>query len=201
MTKAPYAIVLVVLFAVTALTAACSSDGPAEHAARFPAVAEPNSDDGDLPTARDLGPKDKNAEVMAPPFSTDVFPCSDCHDPEDPEDVDPEPRALEDPHSPIALDHGSDDGWCYQCHNPLDRDRLHLASGRPVDFEESYKLCGQCHGEKLRDWQVGVHGKRTGYWNGPKEYLLCVHCHSPHKPRFGPLRPLPPPVRPSEIRE
>ena len=79
------------------------------------------------------------------------------------------------------------------------RDSLKLASGKLLSFKESYKLCGQCHGEKLRDWKVGVHGKRTGYWNGKKEYLLCVHCHSPHSPRFKPLSPEPPPVRQEDI--
>ena len=43
---------------------------------------------------------------------------------------------------------------------------LHLASGERVPFDESYRLCGQCHGEKQRDWRAGVHGRRTGEWNG-----------------------------------
>ncbi len=61
-------------------------------------------------------------------------------------------------------------------------------------------LCGQCHGDKFRDWKVGVHGKRTGESNGKKEYLLCAHCHNPHDPAFKPIRPMPPPVRPESIR-
>ena len=72
--------------------------------------------------------------------------------------------------------------------------------GEAIPFTESYLLCGQCHGEKLRDWKVGVHGKRTGDWNGRKQYLLCAHCHDPHSPRFKPLKPLPPPVPPEQIR-
>ena len=35
-------------------------------------------------------------------------------------------------------------------------------------------------------------------WNGKKEYRLCVHCHNPHQPRFKPLEPLPPPIRPED---
>ena len=192
---------VIVATAITTLAAACSSEAPVEHGSRFPAVAPGSSVDAAAAAESDQDLGGADDEVMAPPFSTDVFPCTDCHDNEDPDDIDPEPRELEDPHVGITLEHGTDDGWCYQCHNPLDRDRLHLASGRPVDFEQSFKLCGQCHGEKLRDWRVGVHGKRSGYWNGPKEYLLCVHCHSPHKPRFGEMEPLPPPVRPSRIQE
>ena len=54
--------------------------------------------------------------------------------------------------------------------------------------------------EKLRDWRAGVHGKRTGSWNGQKQYLLCVNCHNPHSPHFQPLKPMPPPVPPSAIQ-
>ena len=77
---------------------------------------------------------------------------------------------------------------------------LRSASGEPIKFEESYKLCGQCHGEKYRDWKAGVHGKRTGEWNGRKTYLLCVNCHDPHSPKFKSMTPMPPPVRPENIR-
>ena len=89
---------------------------------------------------------------------------------------------------------------CRDCHNPKDRDKLRLASGRLVSFKRSYLLCGQCHGPKLRDWRAGVHGKRTGHWKGKKEYRLCVHCHVPHSPRFKQLKPKPRPRRPAEIR-
>ena len=47
--------------------------------------------------------------------------------------------------------------------------------------------------------ESGVHGQRTGFWNGPKRYLLCLNCHWPHSPRFDALEPLPPPVRPEHI--
>ena len=66
-----------------------------------------------------------------------------------------------------------------------------------MSFDQSYLLCGQCHGEKLRDWRAGVHGRRTGQWNGHKTYLLCAHCHNPHQPRFKAIAPKPAPVRPS----
>jgi hypothetical protein len=133
--------------------------------------------------------------VPAPPFTEGVYPCSDCHANLDP---DPTPRALED-HAQIALDHGPRDHWCFDCHQADDRDVLHLAGGRRIPFSESYRLCGQCHGDKYRDWRVGVHGKRTGSWSGEKQYLLCAHCHNPHAPRFRPLAPLPPPRRPEAI--
>lgn len=134
--------------------------------------------------------------VPPPPFSEDIFPCSDCH--ADME-VNTTRREL-DYHENIVLRHAEEQRWCLDCHNPADRDKLRLASGQLISFEESYYLCGQCHGTIFRDWKAGVHGKRTGMWNGKKQYRLCVHCHSPHQPRFKPIKPLPPPIRPDDIK-
>jgi hypothetical protein len=132
--------------------------------------------------------------VPPPPFSEEyIFPCSDCH--ADLE-VNEERRELVDMHDDIILDHGPKERWCLDCHNANDRDNLHLVSGVLVGFDESYKLCGQCHGTIFRDWRSGIHGRRRGYWDGAKEYLLCAHCHNPHAPKFKPIAPLPPPVRP-----
>ncbi len=142
-------------------------------------------------------PPEKSFPVPAPPFSEDIFPCSECH-----ADMEPnlERRELEDMHTDIVLYHAEGQRWCLDCHNPDDRDVLRLVSGETIPFSESYRLCGQCHGDKFRDWKVGIHGKRTGNWNGDKQFLLCVHCHNPHDPKFKPLKPLPPPVRPGEAR-
>ena len=134
--------------------------------------------------------------VPPPPFSEDIFPCSDCHAEMEP---DPNRRELVDMHEDIILDHAEGQRWCLDCHNLNDRDTLHLVSGEVVPFTESYRLCGQCHGDKLRDWKVGIHGKRTGFWNGEKQYLLCAHCHNPHSPSYKPLQPMPPPIRPENL--
>ncbi len=137
--------------------------------------------------------------VPPPPFSEDIFPCSDCH--EDME-VNHRRRKLEDEHVEISemFNHASEQRWCLDCHNPDNRDVLRLANGDLVSFEESYNLCGQCHGTIFRDWKAGIHGKRTGEWNGRKQYRLCVHCHNPHSPKFKPLKPMPPPDNPLEIQ-
>jgi hypothetical protein len=132
-------------------------------------------------------------EVPPPPFSEGIFPCMDCHDGME---VNPQRRQLEDEHTKIVLKHDEENRWCLDCHDPTDRDKLRLASGELVTFAESYRLCGQCHGDKYRDWRAGVHGKRSGSWNGTKRYLLCAHCHNPHQPRFKPLKPLPAPLPP-----
>jgi hypothetical protein len=131
-----------------------------------------------------------------PPFSKGIFPCSQCHEGEE---IDTTPRRLS-VHKEIVLSHDEANRWCLDCHDAQDRDRLRLASGKLIEFAESYRLCGQCHGPEFRDWRHGAHGKRTGAWSGKKQYLLCAHCHNPHSPQFKPIVPEPPPVRPEEIR-
>lgn len=151
------------------------------------------------PSARDF-----TFEVPPPPFQGDdeipadeIYPCSECHEPDD---YDAERRELTMAHRAIRLVHDTEHRWCLDCHDAENRDVLRLANGRHVPFEESFRLCGQCHGDKYRDWRAGVHGRRIGQWNGEKQYLLCVHCHDSHQPTFEPLAPLPPPVRPEDLR-
>lgn len=134
--------------------------------------------------------------VPLPPLSEGIFPCSECHAEME---VNTTPRELEF-HEEIKLKHAEWRRWCLDCHNPDDRDKLKLADGRLISFEKSYYLCGQCHGIIFRGWRAGIHGKRTGMWNGKKEYYVCVHCHNPHQPRFKPLKPLPPPISPEDIK-
>ena len=143
-------------------------------------------------------PIQERLEVPPPPFSDGIFPCSNCHASMS---VNRTRRPLSDMHTDIVLEHDEEHRWCLDCHDADDRDVLHLASGERIPFDESYRLCGQCHGEKLRDWRAGIHGRRTGEWNGHKGYLLCAHCHNPHQPRFRALAPKPaprPPRRPGD---
>jgi hypothetical protein len=141
---------------------------------------------------------EKEFAVPTPPFTPGIFPCSECH-----KEMKPNPtrRELKDEHTNIVLNHAQGQRWCLDCHDVSNRDRLRLVSGEKIGFEESFRLCGQCHGDKYRDWKVGVHGKRTGMWNGEKQYLLCVHCHNPHDPRYKPIAPMPPPARPETIKK
>ena len=135
----------------------------------------------------------EHVEVPPPPFSEGIYPCSFCH-------ADLKPNRTRRPvaeHEDVVLKHDEANRWCLDCHDANNRDVLQLASGDTIPFDESYRLCGQCHGEKYRDWRAGVHGRRTGEWNGQKGYLLCVHCHNPHQPRFKPLVPRPAPLRPT----
>ena len=134
--------------------------------------------------------------IPAEAISSDYFPCNDCHSELE---TNPQRRLLVDMHDDIEFDHDSENRWCLACHNTFDRDSLILAGGKLLGFNESYKLCGQCHGPKYRDWKLGIHGKRTGEWNGNKQYLLCVHCHDPHSPKFKGMEPLPTPRGPELI--
>jgi hypothetical protein len=142
---------------------------------------------------RSLMPEPEPLLAAPEPLSEDYFPCSDCHE----GITDRAVRTLEDDHEDLALAHGS--LWCLHCHDAEQRDRLHLADETLVNFEESWRLCTQCHAKKLADWRAGVHGKRTGHWRGPKAYRTCVVCHDPHSPAFKSLEPKPRPRRPDEI--
>ncbi len=107
-------------------------------------------------------------QAQPPPFTEGIFPCSQCHD----RGVDPKPKQLAF-HDEIqaGLHHGPPSRWCLDCHDNAKRDFLHLINGDLVPFTESYRVCGQCHGDKYRDWRLGVHGKRVGMWNGAEDLL------------------------------
>lgn len=130
--------------------------------------------------------------VARPPFSEDIFPCSECHAETDIVD---RTRRVVDFHDTVDFKHDAENRWCLDCHDAQNRDKLKLADGRLLEFTESFQLCAQCHGTKFRDWKAGEHGRRTGSWSGTKEYLLCVHCHDPHSPKFKEMKPMRPPVR------
>ena len=160
----------------------------------FSGEREPNSGEE---TKAAAGNREEDIQVPPPPFSEDIFPCSECHADQEPN---PQRRELE-MHEDIVLKHAEKNRWCLDCHDAKNRDMLHLADGELVDFKESYRLCGQCHGPKLRDWRAGIHGRRTGSWSGQKRYLLCIHCHNPHSPKFKKLKPEPAPVKPGSSKQ
>jgi hypothetical protein len=136
-----------------------------------------------------------------PPFSEDMFEsetdekspvaCVGCHASRKPNT---DRRKLERMHDNVKLTHG--DLWCTSCHDPSGPNRFRLAEGTTVDVADTPRLCGQCHSGRYKDWTIGAHGKRTGYWNGPRRVLVCLNCHDPHSPRFKDLKPLPPPTGP-----
>ncbi len=128
-------------------------------------------------------------------LSSDVFPCSNCHDGIE---TNHEKRELDFHAEKKITGHAEKERWCLDCHDASDRDKVRLINGKKVDFNSSHRLCGQCHGTVYQDWKAGIHGRRMGTWDGVKSYLLCTYCHDPHNPRFKPLAPLAAPVRPEE---
>ncbi len=146
-----------------------------------------------LPTGSAAAVSTVNVKVVARALTIPTFPCRQCHDFIEPNAT---PRALKAYHTTIVLKHSPSVGWCKNCHQLDDFNSLHLADGTKISFDESYRICGQCHGEKLRDWKAGIHGLLTGSWRDIKKQLTCTACHSPHAPRFPRLEPMPPPLRP-----
>ena len=150
------------------------------------------------------------------------YPCTKCHDNQF---VDRRVRELQDEHTKLVFEHGGGRFWCYDaCHKGTDMDNLVLLRGRPVSYDESYKLCGQCHFQRL-DWYFGGHGKRQGAWEDQREIpkvadelrieerdkigrwtgerviLNCTECHDAHSPSIKSFEPSPPPKIRSGLRQ
>jgi hypothetical protein len=140
------------------------------------------------------------------------YPCTKCHDNKF---VDRRVRELQDEHTKLVFEHGGGRFWCYDaCHKGTDMDNLVSLRGRTVSYDESYKLCGQCHYQRL-DWYFGGHGKRQGAWENQREIpmvadelkvadrnqigrwagermiLNCTECHDAHSPSIKPFEPSP----------
>ena len=142
-------------------------------------------------------------ELSPPPISSHLYPCSDCHNQMG---ANKKRRRLSDVHSDKSKlfrkkNKHSNHLWCYTCHNENNMNTLRKADGSQIKYNESYKLCGQCHSGKLNDWKQGIHGKRIGKWDGEKTYFLCAHCHNAHNPAFKKLSPMPGPVPPHLIKQ
>ena len=135
--------------------------------------------------------------LNAPAFKTvsrkeslELYPCSDCHEGEP---ANPKQRQLEDEHTDIVLEHGGGRYWCLTCHGSKDKDTLVSLEKVPINFDQPYLLCGQCHFQRQKDWFFGGHGKRIGTWNGLRVIKVCTECHNPHSPSIKPYVPAPPP--------
>ncbi len=85
------------------------------------------------------------------------------------------------------LQHGRGKIWCLDCHHSTKRDKLVDHFGEPISFDQPQLLCGKCHGDKLRDWRDGIHGKRIGDFTstGKKRWFTCPECHNPHNVQDG----------------
>jgi hypothetical protein len=103
-------------------------------------------------------------------------------------------------HEDLVMRHGRNglNNHCFNCHDPEKLDELKTRDGKRLTWEQSTKLCASCHGPTYRDWEVGIHGRASGYWDtnlGPRTTVECASCHHPHSPAFPSQNPAPAPNR------
>jgi hypothetical protein len=101
-------------------------------------------------------------------------------------------------HENIVMGHGRHErnNNCFNCHNETNLELFQTRDGRQLKLAESTPLCGSCHGPTYRDWEAGVHGRTSGYWDRKQGAYVrqdCVACHNPHAPPFPSRKPAPGP--------
>jgi hypothetical protein len=121
-----------------------------------------------------------------------TYNCNECHRVF--ESVEGRKRLIAE-HTDINLNHGAND-YCFNCHHRSNRNAYAAHDGSEIPSTQPARLCGKCHGLVYRDWENGVHGRKSGYWDGTQgnnKQLLCIQCHDPHSPKFPSLKPMPGP--------
>lgn len=132
---------------------------------------------------------------------TSGFACYSCHDAKkalkiefnDAGDV-----ILPEPHKDLVMRHGAKgrNDHCFNCHDPKNLEQLRVRDGQAFKLTEGNQLCGACHGPTFRDWERGIHGRRSGFWDrkrGEATRTDCTSCHDPHSPAFPRIAPAPRP--------
>jgi hypothetical protein len=139
-------------------------------------------------------PSSKQILVFTPrSMVLEQYPCSECH--AQVEEVKNPAGPVSSPHRGQLFDHMPSAKKCDQCHDLNNLDRLRLIDGTQVSFDESATLCGQCHQERFKDWQIGAHGKRVGNFLGQTHVYTCADCHQAHAPAFRHTPPKEPPPK------
>jgi hypothetical protein len=129
------------------------------------------------------------------------FDCYACHEKNQPPQLryDANQKLIVPPeHSDVVMGHGSHgrNNNCFNCHNENNLVTLAPRDGRELKLEDSTPLCGSCHGPTYRDWEMGIHGRTSGYWARNLGGIVrqnCVNCHNPHAPKFPGRKPAPGP--------
>lgn len=140
------------------------------------------------------------------------FDCYACHDKAKPPTLrfDTNNTIIVPPEHPeVVMAHGGHgrNNNCYNCHDEHNLLMFSTRDGRELKLEDSPQLCGSCHGPTYRDWEVGAHGRISGYWDvslGAPRRQICVDCHNPHSPAIPSIKPLPRPHplrRMAEVKE
>lgn len=113
------------------------------------------------------------------------FPCTNCHSKPIKQLSLGRKENERKAHWDVTMVHGSSEVMnCMTCHNEANLDELTSLTNKQIVFDQSFKLCGQCHSTQYKDWVGGSHGKRLGGWAPPKIINSCTNCHNPHKPAF-----------------
>ena len=86
--------------------------------------------------------------VVPPPITEGIFPCSNG---QASMEIKRKKRELKEEHSQLKLHHAETMRWCLDCHDVRNRDKLRLYNRELINFTESYKRCGECHGPQYRD--------------------------------------------------
>ena len=116
------------------------------------------------------------------------YPCNSCHTESIPKLK--EGYDIQKAHWNINVMHAPSNTMnCTTCHNESNLNNLHSITSSEISFNQSYKLCAQCHSTQYNDWVGGAHGKKLGGWAPPTIKNNCVNCHNPHKPAFEPRWP------------
>ncbi|HAM72265.1 MAG TPA: hypothetical protein DCM86_11535 [Verrucomicrobiales bacterium] len=139
------------------------------------------------------------AELIRTGGDTSGLTCGSCHD-EKKKPVSVHFNAdgtirLPEEHKDLVMQHGRNN-HCFNCHDPSNLELLKTRDGTTLKVEEGTKLCGSCHGPTLRDWEAGIHGRATGFWDpraGARVKADCTSCHDAHSPAFPPIKAAPGP--------
>jgi hypothetical protein len=129
------------------------------------------------------------------------FDCNSCHEENKSGKIEFDAKGdviLPAGHQDMVMQHGRNhrNENCFNCHDEANHAMLHRSDGRKFKLVESTELCAGCHGPTYRDWEIGIHGRISGYWDrnlGPVTRQDCVSCHNPHAPAFPSIKPAPGP--------
>ncbi|MEK6543293.1 MAG: hypothetical protein AABZ44_02535 [Elusimicrobiota bacterium] len=120
-------------------------------------------------------------------------PCQSCH--EGKEQLQGNPKGVGVFHESIELKHGRNQ-HCFNCHHRLQPAEFSNFDGEQIGLANIELLCSRCHGTTYRDWLMGAHGRRIGFWDkakGTQQLTVCIACHDPHWPIFKGLQAAPAP--------
>jgi len=166
----------------------CKHDGSPGHASLMDTIQESTRPNRNAGLSSDVGGA-ALVEVEHTPgmlirsreAALEKFPCQSCHI-----DLAKVSREQRKAHWQVELKHASETVMqCSTCHFETDVNRLRTIAGKPVGFDHSYQICGQCHSKQAEDWAGGAHGKRVGGWAPPRVAQTCVECHNPHSPGWS----------------